>query len=63
MSNKLFQGLIYQMREAVDREIGIIDDKGVVIACTRIFSTSFPTATKLSLSAITPTVPSAPTQE
>ena len=31
MSNKLFQGLIYQMREAVDREIGIIDDKGVVI--------------------------------
>ncbi len=36
MSNKLFQGLIYQMREAVDREIGIIDDKGVVIACSQL---------------------------
>ena len=34
MSNKLFQTLIYQMREAVDREIGIIDDKGIVIACS-----------------------------
>lgn len=36
MSNKLFQGLIYQMREAVDREIGIIDDKGIVIACSQL---------------------------
>ena len=36
MSNKLFQGLIYQMREAVDRELGIIDDKGVVIACSQL---------------------------
>ncbi len=36
MSNKLFQGLIYQMREAVDRTIGIIDDKGVVIACSQL---------------------------
>ena len=35
MSNKLFQTLIYQMREAVDREIGIIDDNGIVIACNR----------------------------
>ncbi len=36
MSNKLFQGLIYQMREAVDREIGIIDDKGIIIACSQL---------------------------
>ncbi len=36
MSNKLFQGLIYQMRDAVDREIGIIDDKGIIIACSQL---------------------------
>ena len=36
MSNKLFQGLIYQMKEAVDRNIGIIDDRGVVIACSQL---------------------------
>lgn len=36
MSNKLFQGLIYQMKEAVDRNIGIIDEKGVIIACSQL---------------------------
>ena len=36
MSNKLFQGLIYQMKEAVDRNIGIIDDKGIIIACSQL---------------------------
>ena len=36
MSNKLFQGLIYQMKEAIDRNIGIIDDKGVIIACSQL---------------------------
>lgn len=36
MSNKLFQGLIYQMREAVDRTVGVLDSKGVVIACSQL---------------------------
>ena len=36
MSNKLFQNLVYQMREAVDRDIGIIDEKGTIIACSQL---------------------------
>ena len=26
MSNRLFQGLVYQMRDTVDRMIGVIDE-------------------------------------
>ena len=36
MSSKLFQGLVYQMREAVDRDIGIIDEKGTIVACSQL---------------------------
>ncbi len=36
MSSKLFQGLIYQMKEAVERTVGVLDDKGVVIACSTL---------------------------
>ena len=39
MSNKLFQGMLYQMRDAVNREMGILDDKGIVIACSRVDKT------------------------
>ncbi len=34
MSNRLFQGIVYQMRDAVDRIIGVVDDGGIVIACS-----------------------------
>ena len=34
MSNKLFQGIIYQMRDAVSQTIGVIDDKGTIVACS-----------------------------
>lgn len=34
MSNRLFQGIIYQMRDAVDRVIGVVDDNGVIISCS-----------------------------
>lgn len=34
MSNRLFQGIVYQMRDAVDRVIGVIDDTGAVVACS-----------------------------
>ncbi len=36
MSNRLFQGLVYQMKDAVNRTIGVIDDNGVVIACSEL---------------------------
>ncbi|MBE6598441.1 MAG: PucR family transcriptional regulator [Ruminococcaceae bacterium] len=36
MSNRLFQGVIHQMRDAVDRVFGVIDDNGVVIACSEL---------------------------
>ncbi|MCR5652773.1 MAG: helix-turn-helix domain-containing protein [Ruminococcus sp.] len=34
MSNRLFQGIIHQMKEAVDRTIGVIDETSIVIACS-----------------------------
>ena len=34
MSNRLFQGIVYQMRDAVDRVIGVVDEAGIVIACS-----------------------------
>lgn len=36
MSNRLFQGLIYQMKDAINRVIGVIDDNGVVVACSEL---------------------------
>ncbi len=36
MSNRLFQGIIHQMRDAVDRVIGVIDDNGVIISCSEL---------------------------
>ena len=34
MSNRLFQGVIHQMRDATDRVIGVVDDMGCVVACS-----------------------------
>ena len=36
MSNRLFQGVIHQMHDAVDRVIGVVDEAGVVIACSEL---------------------------
>ncbi|MFA6948320.1 MAG: helix-turn-helix domain-containing protein [Eubacteriales bacterium] len=36
MSNRLFQGIIHQMKEAVDRVIGVIDENGVIISCSEL---------------------------
>ncbi|MBQ8474497.1 MAG: helix-turn-helix domain-containing protein [Clostridia bacterium] len=36
MSNRLFQGIIHQMTEAADRAIGVIDENGVIIACSEL---------------------------
>ena len=34
MSSRLFQGIIHQMKDAVDRTIGVIDDNGIIVACS-----------------------------
>ncbi len=34
MSNRLFQGIVCQMRDAVDRVIGVVDENGIVISCS-----------------------------
>ena len=34
MSNRLFQGIIHQMKDAVDRVIGVLDENGIVISCS-----------------------------
>ena len=36
MSNRLFQGLIYQMKDTVDRMIGVLDESDVVISCSEL---------------------------
>ncbi len=34
MSNRLFQGVIQQMKETIDTAIGVLDETGTVIACS-----------------------------
>ena len=34
MSNRLFQGIIHQTREAIDRTVGVIDETMTIIACS-----------------------------
>lgn len=36
MSNRLFQGIIHQMSDTIDRTIGVIDESAVVIACSEL---------------------------
>jgi len=36
MSNRLFQGVIHQMKDAIDRVIGVVDENGVIIACSEL---------------------------
>ena len=32
MSNRLYQGVIHQMKDAIDRTVGVIDEAGVIVA-------------------------------
>ena len=34
MANRLFQGVIHQMKDAVTRVVGVIDENGMIIACS-----------------------------
>lgn len=36
MSNRLFQGVIHQMRDTVNRVIGVVDDQATVMACSEL---------------------------
>jgi len=36
MSNRLFQGIIHQMRDTIDRTMGVIDESSVIIACSEL---------------------------
>lgn len=36
MSNRLFQGVIHQMKDAIDKTFGVIDESSVVIACSEL---------------------------
>lgn len=34
MSNRLFQGVIHQMRDSIGRDVGVIDDSETIISCS-----------------------------
>lgn len=34
MSNRLFQGIVHQMHDAIGRTIGVIDENSIVVACS-----------------------------
>ena len=36
MSNRLFQSVVHQMKDSVDRMIGVVDEKSTVIACSEL---------------------------
>ena len=33
MANRVFQSVIYQMKEAIDSVVGVVDEHGAVISC------------------------------
>ena len=36
MSNRLFQGIVHQMTEVIDRTFGVLDETGTVISCSEL---------------------------
>ena len=34
MSNRFFQGVVYQLKDSIDRTVGVLDEYGTVIACS-----------------------------
>lgn len=36
MSNRLFQGIVHQMKDTINRTVGVIDENGTVIACSEL---------------------------
>jgi carbohydrate diacid regulator len=36
MSNRLFQGVIHQMKDAIGKTVGVIDETGTIISCSEL---------------------------
>ena len=36
MSSRMFQGVVLQMKDSVDRTVGVIDADGIVVACSEL---------------------------
>ncbi len=36
MANRVFQGVVYQMKDAIDRLVGVVDETGTIIACADV---------------------------
>ncbi|MDD4849473.1 MAG: helix-turn-helix domain-containing protein [Gemmiger sp.] len=36
MANRVFQNVVYQMKDAVDRIVGVVDETGAVISCSEL---------------------------
>ena len=36
MSNRLFQGVVHQMRDTIGRVIGVIDENSTIVACSEL---------------------------
>ena len=34
MSNRFFQGIVYQLKESIDRVVGVIDENGSIVSCS-----------------------------
>src|SRR5699024_6238319 len=34
MANRVFQGVVYQMKDAINRVVGVVDETGTVISCS-----------------------------
>ena len=34
MSNRFFQSVVYQLKDSIDRTVGVIDENGTVISCS-----------------------------
>ena len=36
MSNRLFQGVVHQMRDTIGRVIGVINENSTIVACSEL---------------------------
>ena len=36
MANRVFQGIVYQMKDILGRTVGVVDENGMVVACTEL---------------------------
>ncbi len=34
MSNRFFQGIVYQLKESINRTVGVIDENGTIVSCS-----------------------------